>query len=88
MSIRSPQTWVVKNILEEFPLWCNRISGLSGALGRTFDSPAWHSGLRIQPCYRCCIGYNCGSDQIPGPGTSYALGGQKKKKEYSGMQGP
>ena len=39
-------------------------------------SPARHSGLRIQHCH------SCGSDSVPGPGTSTCCGcGHKKKRE-------
>ena len=44
------------------------------------QSPVWHNGLRIQHCRRCGLGCNCGSDLIPGLGTSYAKGSQKRKK--------
>ena len=42
----------------------------------------WHSELKIHHCYSYGIGHNCGSDLIPGPGTSVIHGcGQKRKKE-------
>ena len=55
-----------------FPLWHNRIGGVSGALGSRFDSLARHNGLRIWHCHSCSLGQNCGSNLIPGPGTPYA----------------
>ena len=36
------------------------------------------SGLRIRCCCSCGLGLDCGSDLIPGLGTSYALGRLKK----------
>ena len=45
------------------------------------QSLAWHSELRIWHCCSCSISHNCGSDLIPGPGTSYAVGGQIKEKK-------
>ena len=42
--------------------------------------PAWHGGLKdLGPS--CSVGYNCGSDLIPGLGTPYAKGWPKKKKK-------
>ena len=55
-------------------MWGNWIGGVSGALGRGFDTQPT-LGLRIQHCDR---GFNCGSDLIPGPGTPYASGSQNK----------
>jgi len=34
----------------------------------------WH-------CHSCLVGCNCGSDQIPGLGTPYAMGQPKKKRK-------
>lgn len=47
------------------------------------QSPAWHSGLRIQCCRSCSFGSNCGLDLILGLGNSHATGRPKtnKKKE-------
>ena len=46
------------------------------------QSSAWHSGLRIPCCHHCGIGHSCGSDLIPGPGTStYHRRAKKKKSE-------
>ena len=42
---------------------------------------AQHSELRIWCCHRCDIGHNYGLDPVPGLGTPYAEGGQKRKKE-------
>ena len=62
---------------KEFPLWCNGISNVSRALGhwgtgtQPFDpQPGTVSGLRIQCCCSCGIGYSSSSDLIPGLGTS------------------
>ena len=46
------------------------------------QSPAWHSGLRIQDCPS-----KCGLDWIPGLGTPYAKGVGKKKKSRSSSHG-
>ena len=48
-----------------------------GRAGTQVQSLVQHSGLRIQ--HWCGCGY--GSDLIPGPGTPYAVGWPKKKKE-------
>ena len=67
---------------KEFPLWHDRLGGVSGAPGCRFPSLAWHSGLGIRHCCSCEItGHNCGLDLIPGPGTPYATGKPKKKKK-------
>ena len=34
-------------LLEEFPLWCNRIDGICTAPRTKVQSLAWHSGLKI-----------------------------------------
>ena len=44
------------------------------------QSLARHSGLRIPYCHSRGIDCNCVSDLIPGPGTLYATGWPKKKK--------
>ena len=44
----------------------------------------WYSGLRIWCCCSCGIDCSCGSNLIPGPGTSTCHGcsrGKKKKKK-------
>ena len=38
------------------------------------QSPAWHSGLRIQCCCSCGIGHSCDLDLIPGLGISICPG--------------
>ena len=49
---------------------------------RNKEFPLWHSGLRIWQCHNYGIGCSCGSDSIPGPGTSISHRcGQKKKKK-------
>ena len=50
-------------------------------------SLAQHSGLRIQCCYSCGIGDNCGSDLIPGLGTPYVVGRERKKGRKGGRDG-
>ena len=55
--------------------WC------LGSVGTWVPSPAWHRGLRIQHCCSCGLVLSCGSDLIPGPGASYAVGKPKGKKE-------
>ena len=60
----------------EFLLGRHGTSGVSAAPGLGFaPSQAWHSGLKIQHCR------SSGSHLIPGPGTPYAAGGQKKEKK-------
>ena len=61
--------------------------------GTRVRSLAWHSGLRIRHCHSCGVGYNCGSDLIPSPGTTYAMkwqerkeGGRKGRKEGRGRE--
>ena len=41
----SPFLSLKKNTLLEFPLWCNRIRGIAGALGRMFDPRLGSIGL-------------------------------------------
>ena len=56
---------------QEFLLWCNGISGVSGAMGHRFwDNP--------EHCCSCGVGCKCGSDLISGRGTLYAMGWPKK----------
>ena len=43
--------------------------------------PGGHSRLRIRCCHSCSVGCNCSLDLIPGLGTPYAMGSQKKKKK-------
>ena len=45
--------------------------------GKQVQSPAWHSGLRIQHCRSCGLGHDCSLDLIPGLGTPYASGRPK-----------
>ena len=61
--------------MAQWDCWCLWSSG-----GQV-QYPALYSGLRIQ--HRCSwgIGYNCGSDLIPGPGTAYTEGWPKEKKK-------
>ena len=68
--------WAEVNI-SEFLLWHKVIGSVSRALGRRFNSLAWHSGLS----HSCSVDYNSGLDLIPGPGTPYAMGWPKKRKE-------
>ena len=51
-----------------------------GRAGTQVLSPVEHRGLKIQCCHSCGLGLNCGSDLIPGPGVSYAVGRSKMKK--------
>ena len=41
----------------------------------------WHGGLRIQCCHSCALGCICGSDLIPGLGTSICHGCSQKEKK-------
>ena len=68
--------WAEVNI-SEFLLWHKVIGSVSRALGRRFNSLAWHSGLS----HSCSVDYNSGSDLIPGPGPPYAMGWPKNRKE-------
>ena len=76
----------------EFPLWH---SGLRiplqwlGSLQRCgFNPQSGAVGLRILHCHICGVGRSCGSDTIPGPGTSICseCGHLKKKKRISSMK--
>ena len=53
----------------EFPLWHNRIRGVSAAQGCRFDPWPWHSGLRIQPCQSCGRGHKSQLRSDPWPGN-------------------
>ena len=64
----------------EFLLWYNGLSSISGAPGHGFSSLSQHSGLRIQRCFSCSLGRDCGSDLISGPGTPYCCGAAKNGK--------
>ena len=52
-----------------------------GSTGMLGQSPAWHSGLRIQRGSSGSLGRNGGSDLIPGPGIHLPWGGQKRRKK-------
>ena len=53
-----------------------------------FDPQPQCSGLRIWHCHSCGIGHSCGSDWIPGPGTSirHECSQKKKKKKKTGVK--
>ena len=57
--------------LDQWYLW---------STGTQVQSPSQQSDLRIQHCSTCGIGLNCSLDLIPGPGTPYAQGWKKRKK--------
>ena len=40
----------------------------------------WHSGLRIQHCCSCGVDHSCGSNAVPGLGTSIFSGCSKNKQ--------
>ena len=45
--------------------------------------PVWHSGLKILHHRDFGIGHSCGSDSVPGLGTSICHGcGQKREKSH------
>lgn len=69
-----PSDIILKWILE-FPLWRNRVSGVSGVLGTRVQYLARHSRLRIWRCN------SCGSDMMPGLGIPHAAGRPKKEKK-------
>ena len=52
-----------------------------GSTGTQVQSPAQHSGLRIQCCRSCGLGCNCGLNPDPGPETPHASGWPKRKKK-------
>ena len=62
--------------IEEFPLWCSGIGGISGVLGCRFDPPPGTVG---QGSCIATVGCSSGSDLIPGLGAPYAMGWPKKK---------
>lgn len=43
----TPWRKTLKGTGQEFPVWPNRIGGISGALGCRFDSPAQRSGSGV-----------------------------------------
>ena len=52
-----------------------------GSTGMHVQSLAQHGGFRIWHCRSCSISLNCSLNLIPGPGTPYAVGWSKTKKE-------
>ena len=76
----SNQSHKVKKCSQEFPLWHKEMGGILST-GTQVQSLAQHSGSRIWQSSSCSLGYNCGSDLIPGPGTPYAVRWPKKKKQ-------
>lgn len=56
-------------------------SGVIAASSMWVRSPARSSGLRILPWHSCGTGHSFGSNLIPGPGNSYAVGVAKKGKK-------
>ena len=70
-------------------LWCNRISGVLGALGYGFDPQP--STMEILNCHRCSLGQDYGLDLIPGLGAPYAMGqpknGKSKQASKKGREG-
>lgn len=53
------------------------------------QSPVQCGGLRTQHGCSCSIGCNCGSESVPGPGTSIAEGAAvtKQKQQNRGHHG-
>ena len=45
--------------------------------------PAQHGGLRIRCCHSWGMGRSCGSDSIPGPGTSICPDAAKREKQIN-----
>lgn len=77
----SPLGHLVKSrASEEFPLWCNRIHGVSAAVGMWVRSQVWCSRLRNQHCCSCGRGHDSGLDLIPGL-EPICHGAAKKKVE-------
>ena len=56
-----------------------------GSIGTQVQSLAHNSGLRMQHCHSCSLGGNCGSDLIPGLGTPYAMGWERKNGRKEGI---
>ena len=60
-----------------------------GETGLAVSLEHWDTGLipspaqwlRTSTATGCCVGCSCSSDMIPGPGTPYATGWPKKKKQ-------
>ena len=74
-----------KTCSEEFLLCFNEIATVDWQFpcisGTQVWSPAWHVGFKIWCCYRCSVVHNWGSHLIPSPGTPYAAGQPKGRKE-------
>ena len=59
--LHAHETVILKTSFLEFPLWSNRISGISATPGLM---PAWHNGLK-DPASQSWLASG------PGPGTPY-----------------
>ena len=64
--------------------WSSRCGAMNrrrlGSSETQIQSLAQPSGLRIQRCCSCSLGWDCGLDLIPHPGTPYAMGQPNKNK--------
>ena len=68
-------------MMVEFPLQHSGLRIQRCLCGSVGSIPSPCSGLRIWHCCSCGIGCSCGSDSIPGSGTSICHGcGHKKKR--------
>lgn len=75
---------VSKNCFIGVPIMVQRYLWHLGSTGTQGPSLAKPSGLSIPCCHSCSVSCNCGSDSIPGLGTSICLesGWEKKKKQF------
>ena len=77
--IKALEHWMNKGRLKEW--WCRSSRcGTTGSVAAV-QSLAPYSGLMMWCCHSCSVGYNCDLDLIPGPGTPYAVGWPKEKRE-------
>ena len=72
----------------EFLLWHrglrNGLQQLKSPWGRRLDPWPGSVGSRIQHCHSYRVGCSCGSDSVPGPGTSICRGcSQKNLKTHT-----
>ena len=67
-------------LVKEFLLWHRGLMIWFASVTLLIQSPAQPSGLRIRCCHSCGTGCRCGSDLIPGLGTSICHGCSQKWK--------
>lgn len=71
----------MEKMSQEFPLWCNGIRGILGALGCRLNPRPRHSGSRIRHCTSCYMGCQLWLESDHWPGDSICLGVPKKRKQ-------